>query len=153
MNLLPTAKYDPRDMSYILPNGTRIYDILLKGAKYDSISYEKIKELIRRDNMLSKESFNLLEAQPPKEVELNFHCFAFGEKINGEGLELHTTFLSKENVSYLTTNQELVLYSHTNSAVLRLSNFVLNPDSLRSLADQLEKAYNDAIGKPLASER
>lgn len=71
------------------------------------------------------------------------HICTFNPKDNGgEALTLSTTFWDngdKKNNVYFT--QDLTLNSYGNSASFNLCGAILTPDTLRRLADDLEKLF------------
>lgn len=87
-----------------------------------------------------------------RDQELSKHVFVFNEKDNGgESLSLTTRFISngdeiteKEGIY---VNQELSLQSYCNSASFNLCGCTITPESLRQLANELEKEKNKILAK------
>ena len=76
---------------------------------------------------------------------LNTYTFCFNpEENSGEGLILKTTFLSNAD-DEIFTNQELNLLSYGNSASINLYSSSISSSQLRKLADELDKAKNEAM--------
>lgn len=78
---------------------------------------------------------------------LNNHTFVFNPSENGgESLSLHTKIHSNgdpgKNGIYL--NQILTLMSYCNSASFNFLGFMITPEVLRKLADELEVALKEA---------
>lgn len=75
-----------------------------------------------------------------KSKQLN-HVFTLNPESNdGESVYLHTTFErnGEGDKTTVSATQELILNSYANSAHFNFG-FLLNPSSLRQLANQLEK--------------
>ncbi len=84
------------------------------------------------------------------EQKLNKHLFIFNKDEQGGGqLILETQYIDNGDSAHglpdgVFTNQTLTLMSYGNSAIFNLCGDSLNPENLRELADQLEKAEKEA---------
>lgn len=77
---------------------------------------------------------------------LNRSVFVFNpQDKDGNTISMMTEYFNNGVPGGVFTNQEITLYSNSNSASFHISGFTITPEMLRNLADQLEKQREEAI--------